>query len=1622
LTAVAVLAGIALVPTVALASTPAPGGLVPLAGERPPLPPTAVPDPSAALPGQLTLTLVLGSGRGARTATPAGPAYQNVRRYFVGQGFRVVRGSRNHLTLTVQAPSGTVESALHTTELSYRVGSRLVYANTAPPALPPGVAASVEDISGLSDLSQPQPPVPATDWIYKNVPCVNKKLKLSPRDCFPNPLPDTLAKECWSYIQSSFGTAVGGSILVQDKEAFECAAAEMNLLAKFVGKLDTSRPLLRGQSQPTGVGQKIGLVEFGSFNTQDVADFLSASDYPASLLNNLSVVQLGNPGPPTVSAEQEILLDVDDILSLAPGAQVVVYEAPQSDSFADVFNAMIQDGDTVISNSWASCENQLSPADLNGTDLVLQAADAAHISVLNAAGDTGSSCGGAADTVSFPADDPNATAVGGSTLQPGPGGTYGSETWWNGTADSPPTGQGGFGVSQEFTRPSYQDGYTPAAGRSVPDVVANADPAQGYMICQADNGGCPTGLLYGGTSVAAPTWAAFVADLNQQVGHDLGFLNPLLYQPAMAATFHGPASMAPASDFAHTGLGSPNLDALGLALEGAQAGPVSPSTSSLNAVSCSDGQATTCIEDTVPADGQDDDTLLVVLTDAAGNTVSGKHVTLTADAGTHSVITPASGTTSTANGAVAFQVTDSTIENVTYTATDTTDGVTLAPLQVSFVAPPADTGGIATSANSVPADGATAATVTVTLETSGVGDPGKTVSLSEAGGTAAITGSGVTGANGQATFSVTDSTVEDVTFSAVDVTDGDLPVPGSVQVDFTTPAGGGNACFGGSPAAAVGYRVSTVLSGLPSQPGSNLTTCIGPLGIAFDASGNLWLLDGYNASITGEPELVEVPKGGGPDQTWSLAGLEESGGYCGQAPCGPWVGLAFGQDGSLYATLQGDVGEYGYGLNGGVVQLLPQPGGVITARTVATTDLPCATGLATDPVSGDLFVTTQDCAAGTAPYTVVRIADPSSASPTVTGYANGCPAGVTGICTFDGLTFGPDGTLYLAGVGGDGGNSADVGNEGVVYSLPGTAVANTTGQPWTATEVAAVTNSSNQPADIDGIAVGVDPADPTVATSLFVNRNDGAISRLDLTADPPTQTDVFAGRSRGDFTTVGPDGCLYATQTASVLKLTNADGSCGLAPTTALPELVLSPSSATLTQGQRETVTATLENDAAVPAGTMVDFHVAGPNEQVGFVRLSAAGTASFSWQGVGNTAGYQDGLVPGTDQVTASLVSGPSTLTSNTASVTWQPGLHVTELSLNPSVTSGTEGTTATLTAALTDRSTDPAAALAGQPVTLSLGGKSCGATTAASGLASCRLALPDSAGTDTLSATFAGTAAYTEASASTAFGVDAPPPPKASGYDMVGSDGGVFVFPTSAHSGFYGSLPGLHISVDNIVGMVPSADDRGYFLVGRDGGVFSFGDTTYEGSLPGLHVAVDDIVGIVPTQDDKGYFLVGRDGGVFSFGDSVFEGSLPGEGVHVDDIVGIAPDNTDKGYWVVGADGTVYAFGDAPALGSAGGLGSPVTGIAATTIQQGYWVASADGNVAARGVARFYGSLPQLHVTPAHPVRAVVPTSDNLGYWLLGADGGVYSFGSTPYVGSLPGLGISVTDIAGGVPTVPN
>ena len=203
---------------------------------------------------------------------------------------------------------------------------------------------------------------------------------------------------------------------------------------------------------------------------------------------------------------------------------------------------------------------------------------------------------------------------------------------------------------------------------------------------------------------------------------------------------------------------------------------------------------------------------------------------------------------------------------------------------------------------------------------------------------------------------------------------------------------------------------------------------------------------------------------------------------------------------------------------------------------------------------------------------------------------------------------------------------------------------------------------------------------------------------------------------------------------------------------------------------------------------------------------------------------------------------------------------------------------------------------------------------------------------------------------------------------------------------------------------------------MVGRDGGVFAFGDAGFVGSLPGLNVHVNNIVGAVPTSDGKGYWMVGRDGGVFAFGDAGFVGSLPGLNVHVNNIVAVVPTADGQGL----LDGRVRRRGVRLRRRRLRGLAPR----ASTSTSTASWEPCPRRRARATGWSGpTAGCSPS--ATPASWARClaststsptsvgVVATSDNQGYWMVGNDGGVFAFGDAAFLGSIPNLGLHVSNI---------
>ena len=85
--------------------------------------------------------------------------------------------------------------------------------------------------------------------------------------------------------------------------------------------------------------------------------------------------------------------------------------------------------------------------------------------------------------------------------------------------------------------------------------------------------------------------------------------------------------------------------------------------------------------------------------------------------------------------------------------------------------------------------------------------------------------------------------------------------------------------------------------------------------------------------------------------------------------------------------------------------------------------------------------------------------------------------------------------------------------------------------------------------------------------------------------------------------------------------------------------------------------------------------------------------------------------------------------------------------------------------------------------------------------------------------------------------------------------SDGkGYWLVRSTGETMRFGDAPALSLTSGTVppevVSIVPTHDGNGYWLVGADGGIASFGDAPYLGSLPDLHVGVDNVVGAVPTS----------------------------------------------------------------------------------------------------------------------------------------------------------------------------
>ncbi len=446
----------------------------------------------------------------ASFAAMFGPSQQtesSVIGYLRSQGFTITATYPNRLLIDATGTVAQAEQAFGVQINTYRSPTgQLFFANATAPSLPATLASLIASVSGLDDTIQYQRHPLASSL---NVTLSNQN---AARVNCPQPGSATLPT---SYTPAQIATAYDFTKLYN---------------AGYQGE-----------------GQTVGLLELDGFSASDIAAYTSCFGGASTVIKTIPID--GFKGTPGVNAS-EVELDMEMVLGLAPHlSSLRVYEAANAlASYNDAWARIVSDGVPVVSTSWVFCEQGTGmSSEIQQENIFFSEAAAQGQTILAASGDLGANgCynpqtgANPQPAVDDPASQPYVTGVGGTTLRLNFDNSYASEQVWNDRAIQ--NGASGGGISQVWQMPAWQQAPGVAnaystGNREVPDVSLNADPQTGYdAYCTV--GGCAKGgwMVFGGTSAAAPVWAAMIALANEYSLHVngamVGFLNPSLYDIA----------------------------------------------------------------------------------------------------------------------------------------------------------------------------------------------------------------------------------------------------------------------------------------------------------------------------------------------------------------------------------------------------------------------------------------------------------------------------------------------------------------------------------------------------------------------------------------------------------------------------------------------------------------------------------------------------------------------------------------------------------------------------------------------------------------------------------------------------------------------------------------------------------------------------------------------------------------------------------------------------------------------------------------------------------------------------------------------------------------------------------
>ncbi len=500
---------------------------------------------------------------------PTAQEAATMREFFESHNLKVVTVGPNNLFMRARGTVSDVQSAFHVTLNKYQVHGEVIRSNDRDPYIDGAAAPLVRSIAGLDTGKFVHPAMsrtatlPAARNSATSATAAPKPATVTPNDFYNSNCFNGLESESFSTPPPDGGPLPSVSIKGNHLNLQSLTSAGCGYTPP---PIQTAYNLTGLYNEGyTGAGQTIAIIDWCGSSTilSDANAFSAQFGLPALTSgSNFNIYNIPSPSYCEAPDQVEINIDVEWSHAVAPGANINLIVPPDA-SFQNIDEAeyiTIYNGlGNVISGSYGSPEAFVSTAELDTGNLLSELAAVYGISANFSSGDDGDFSAAIGETtVSYPADSPWSTAVGGVTLalnsdnsiawQAGWGNNetlfaeegfiedpvyFGDSGFIGGSGGGPSncvTVDSNFNCLAGFPKPAFQK-HLPGKARLVPDVSWLADPYTGVAIAISVPGQVPELVwqVWGGTSVACPMFSGLWAIANQESENNGG---PALGQAA----------------------------------------------------------------------------------------------------------------------------------------------------------------------------------------------------------------------------------------------------------------------------------------------------------------------------------------------------------------------------------------------------------------------------------------------------------------------------------------------------------------------------------------------------------------------------------------------------------------------------------------------------------------------------------------------------------------------------------------------------------------------------------------------------------------------------------------------------------------------------------------------------------------------------------------------------------------------------------------------------------------------------------------------------------------------------------------------------------------------------------